>query len=109
MRSVASRIGGKQADDLICQLGLFSDPICLRKSVECTAEHVGDVPGQGGVRFSGVELLLDDADGVGIETEKPRLQAGCDKALVEPKGKVIVVVGHPETRTRLLEGDPPEQ
>jgi len=43
------------------------------------------------------------------KTEKPRLQAGCDKALVEPKGKVIVVVGHPETRTRLLEGDPPEQ
>ena len=67
------------------------------------------MPGQGGVGFGGVELLLDDAGGVGIETEKPRLQAGCDKPLVEPDGKVIVLVGHPETRTRLLEGDPPEQ
>ena len=29
-------------------------------------------------------------------------------ALVEAERKVIVVVGHPETRTRLLEGDRPD-
>ena len=69
------------------------------------ATHVRDVPGQGGMRLGGVELLRDDAGGVGIETEESRLQAGCDKPLVEPERKVIVVVGHPGTRPRLLEGD----
>ena len=61
------------------------------------------------MRFGGVELVFDDASGAGIETKKPRLQAGRDKALVEPERKVILVVGHPETRTRLLEGEPPGQ
>ena len=70
-----------------------------------TATTLRDVPGQGGMRLGGVELLRDDAGGVGIETEEPRLQAGCDKPFVEAERKVIVVVGHPGTRPRLLEGD----
>jgi hypothetical protein len=60
------------------------------------------------MRLGGVELLGDDVSGGGIEAEKPRLQPGRDKALVEPERKVILVVGHPETRTRLLEGDRPD-
>ncbi len=73
--------------------------------VERTPHHMRDVTGQGGMCLGGVELFRDDAGGVGIETEESRLQAGCDKPLVEPKRKVIVVVGHPGTRPRLLEGD----
>jgi len=37
------------------------------------------------------------------------LQAGRDEAFVEAEREVIVVVGHPETRARLLEEDPAGQ
>jgi hypothetical protein len=47
--------------------------------------------------------------GGGVEAKKPGLQAGCDKAFIEPEREVFVVVGHPETRARLLEGDPAGQ
>jgi hypothetical protein len=46
----------------------------FRESVERTLHHMRDVPGQGGMRLGGIELLFDDAGGAGIETEKPRLQ-----------------------------------
>jgi hypothetical protein len=61
------------------------------------------------MRLGGVEFLGDDAGGGGIEAEKPGLQAGCDEAFIEPEWEVIVVVGHPEMRARLLEGDPAGQ
>jgi hypothetical protein len=57
------------------------------------------------MRLGGLELLLDDTGAVGIETEESRLQAGCDKPLVEAEREIIVGVGHPGTRLRLLEGD----
>jgi hypothetical protein len=61
------------------------------------------------MRLGGVEFLGDDAGGGGIEAKKPGLQAGCDKAFIEPEREVFVVVRHPETRARLLEGDPAGQ
>ena len=90
----ASRGRGKQADDLICQRGLCGRSIFLMKSIECMAQHVRDMPGQGGVRLGGVDLFPDDAGGVGMETEKPRVQVGGDKPLVRSERKVIVVAGH---------------
>jgi len=61
------------------------------------------------MRLGGIELLGDDAGGGGTEAEKPGLQAGRDEAFVEAEREVIVVVGHPETRARLLEEDPAGQ
>jgi hypothetical protein len=96
VRPGVSWIGGKQADDLIGQIRLRRGPIVSRERGECTGDHVRDVPGQSGMRLGGVELVCDDASGVGVETKKPRLQAGRDKALVEAERKVILVVGHLE-------------
>lgn len=52
------------------------------------------VPGQCGMGFRGIQLLLDDAGPGRVKTKKPRLEAGRDEALVEPEAKVIVLVGH---------------
>src|SRR3954469_3386095 len=53
-------------------------------------------------------FLLPGRRSGGIEAKKPSLYAGCDKAFIEPEREVFVVVGHPETRARLLEGDRPD-
>ena len=81
----------------------------LWERLERTPQHMRDVTGQGGMCLGGVELFRDDASGIGIEAEESRLQVGCDKPLVEPERKVIVVVGHPGARPTLLEGRPAGQ
>src|SRR5688572_13780022 len=54
--------------------------------------------------LGGIEFLRGDAGGGGIEAEKPGLQTGRDKALVESEGEVIV--DRHQNGARLLEGDP---